>query len=241
MPTTSGERSRSKLIRGGRGAGVVAARATDAAGVPDAAAADRGRALAERQHDGHHAEQHRRRRPGEDRAGRGERDREPRRERASAMPRELGGAEPAERLAGARGIDAHEERARGGHEDAEAESADRAAGDEVPGLAGERRADEGLPAMSSTPATPIVRARPRSAYGATMSSAASEAAKPAAATKPMLGGRDAELGSAARQQGEDDQRPDDMSTVAVTTPTVSRRRSCRISPEAARCPHGQQR
>ena len=78
--------------------------------------------------------------------------------------------------------------------------------------------------MSSTPMTPMVRARPRSAKGATMSSAASDAAKPAAATNPMSAVEMPSCDWSVGSSGKMTMAPEDMSTVAVTTPAVSRRR-----------------
>ena len=235
MPTTRHDRRRSKLTRGGRPAGADGSAAASTPVAPAAAAsAVVGRrrcgrrpracgALAERQRDRDHAEQDHGARPREDRSGRRDRDREARGQRAERDAGQLGRAEAPERFAGSGRVGAHEQGARGGHEHAEPESAERATGDEVPGLGGERRPPSAA-TMSSTPMTPMVRARPRSAKGATMSSAASDAANPAAATNPMSAVEMPSCDWSVGSSGKMTMAPEDMSTVAVTTPAVSRRR-----------------
>ena len=75
-----------------------------------------------------------------------------------------------------------------------------------------------------------------------MSSAASEAANPAAATKPMSAVEMPSCVCSDGSRGKMTMAPEDMSTVAVTTPMVRRRRlrSTAVALHALSYPHGQQ-
>ena len=63
-----------------------------------------------------------------------------------------------------------------------------------------------------------------------MSSAASEAANPAAATNPMSAVEMPSCDCSEGSRGKMTMEPEDMSTVAVTTPMVRRRRWRSIAP-----------